>query len=178
MVQLGLATSFVNSNEVQNLRERLISNSPKNNQEVSSIINNFSSKPDIEESILNDNEKIIKKVFSHNTVEEIFQSCKQASPNKFIEMQFDELKHKSPTSLKISLKQIRAAKDMSLKDELIMEYRMVQNCLESGDFFEGVRAMLVDKDRKPNWKPSTIEEVDNDRVNNFFKTLNDLDLKL
>jgi hypothetical protein len=93
-------------------------------------------------------------------------------------MQFDELKHKSPTSLKISLKQIRAAKDMSLKDELIMEYRMVQNCLEKGDFFEGVRAMLVDKDRKPNWKPSTIEEVDNNRVNNFFKTLDDLDLKL
>ena len=178
LVQLGLATSFVNSNEVQNLRERLISNSPKNNHEVSSIINTFSSKPDIKESLLNDNEKIIKEVFSHNTVEEIFQSCKQASPNKFIEMQFDELKHKSPTSLKISLKQIRAAKDMSLKDELIMEYRMVQNCLEAGDFFEGVRAMLVDKDRKPNWKPSTIEEVDNDRVNNFFKTLDDLDLKL
>ena len=67
---------------------------------------------------------------------------------------------------------------MSLKDELIMEYRMVQNCLESEDFFEGVRAMLVDKDRTPNWKPSKIEAVDNDRVNNFFKTLDHLDLKL
>jgi enoyl-CoA hydratase len=55
---------------------------------------------------------------------------------------------------------------------------MVQNCLEGGDFFEGIRAMLVDKDRKPNWKPSKIEEVDNNRVNNFFKTLDDLDLKL
>ena len=178
LVKLGLATSFVNSNEVHNLRKRIIANSPINNQEVSSVINSFSSKPDFEESLLKDNETIIKEVFSHDTVEEIFESCKQASSSKFIEMQFNELKHKSPTSLKISLKQLRAAKDMSLKDELIMEYRMVQNCLEAGDFFEGVRAMLVDKDRKPNWKPSTIEEVDNDRVNNFFKTLDGLDLKL
>jgi hypothetical protein len=38
--------------------------------------------------------------------------------------------------------------------------------------------MLVDKDRKPNWNPSKIEDVDNNRVNIFFKTLDDLDLKL
>ena len=73
--------------------------------------------------------------------------------NEFLKVQYEELKHKSPTSLKISLKQIRNASHMSLKDELIMENRMVQRCVEIGDFFEGVRAMLVDKDRKPNGNP-------------------------
>ncbi len=69
---------------------------------------------------------------------------------------------------------------MSLKDELIMEYRMVQRCVEIGDFFEGVRvrAMLVDKDRKPNWKPNNIQDVDENRVNLFFEDLGDLDLIL
>ena len=67
---------------------------------------------------------------------------------------------------------------MSLKDELIMEYRMVQKCLIIGDFFEGVRAMLVDKDRKPNWSPSSINDVDESRVDDFFKSLDDLDLVL
>jgi len=90
----------------------------------------------------------------------------------------DELKHKSPTSLKISLKQIRSASKMSLKDELIMEYRMVQKCLEIGDFFEGVRAMLVEKDRKPVWNPSNINDVDEIRINNFFESLGDRDLIL
>jgi hypothetical protein len=98
--------------------------------------------------------------------------------NEFFNTQFEELKHKSPTSLKISLKQIREASQMSLKDELIMEYRMVQKCLKIGDFFEGVRAMLVDKDRKPNWSPSSINDVDESRVDEFFKSLNDLDLVL
>ena len=55
---------------------------------------------------------------------------------------------------------------------------MVQNCLQIGDFFEGVRAMLVDKDRKPLWKPSKIGEVDNNRVDKFFTSLNELDLSL
>ena len=77
-----------------------------------------------------------------------------------------------------SLKQIRNASHMSLKDELIMEYRMVQRCVEIGDFFEGVRAMLVDKDRKPNWKPKKIQDVDETRVNLFFEDLGDLDLIL
>ena len=88
----------------------------------------------------------------------------------------DELKHKSPTSLKISLRQIRSASKMSLKDELIMESRMVQKCVEIGDFFEGVRAMLVEKDRKPAWKPSNIKDIDDDRVNKFFESLGDQDL--
>jgi hypothetical protein len=67
---------------------------------------------------------------------------------------------------------------MSLKDELIMEYRMVQKCLEIGDFFEGVRAMLVEKDRKPVWNPSNINDVDEIRINNFFESLGDRDLIL
>ena len=67
---------------------------------------------------------------------------------------------------------------MSLKDELIMEYSMVQKCLEIGDFFEGVRAMLVEKDRKPVWNPSNINDVDEIRINNFFESLGDRDLIL
>ena len=114
------------------------------------------------------------------TIEQIFEKCASLSitGNEFLNAQFEELKHKSPTSLKISLKQIRDASKMTLKDELIMEYRMVQRCLEIGDFFEGVRAMLVDKDRKPNWQPSNIKDVDEGRVNKFFEVLGNLDLVL
>ena len=89
-----------------------------------------------------------------------------------------ELLGKSPTSLKITFKQINEATEMSLRDALIMEYRMVQRCQASGDFYEGVRAMLVDKDRKPNWKPSDINKVDEIWVNHFFEPLHEKDLKI
>ena len=158
----------------------LISSSPSTNDKVDTIINRFSSNPNSEDSVLITNENIIKDAFSFDTIEQIFEKCESLSitGNEFLNAQFEELKHKSPTSLKISLKQIRDASKMTLKDELIMEYRMVQRCLEIGDFFEGVRAMLVDKDRKPNWQPSNIKDVDEGRVNKFFEVLGNLDLVL
>ena len=76
------------------------------------------------------------------------------------------------------MKQILEAKNMSLEDELIMEYRMVQKCQSSGDFYEGVRSMLVDKDRKPIWKPDSLSKVDDIWVNHFFEPLHDKDLKI
>ena len=66
----------------------------------------------------------------------------------------------------------------NLKNALIMEYRMVQRCQSSGDFYEGVRAMLVDKDRKPSWKPESLSRVDDIWVNHFFEPLHDKDLKI
>ena len=180
LLRLKLITHFVDSNKIKDLRELLISASPKTNEKTNSIIESVASKPDQSESVLVKNENVIKEAFSYDKVEDIFKKCEEiiASGNKFLVDQFEELKHKSPTSLKISLKQIRAASTMSLKDELIMEYRMVQKCIEIGDFFEGVRAMLVDKDRKPDWTPSNIKDVDDIRVNKFFESLGDLDLIL
>jgi len=180
LMKLNLITHYVSSGEIESLKKMLISSSPSTNDKVNTIINSFSSNPNSEDSVLITNENIIKDTFSFDTIEQIFEKCEllSSSGNEFLNSQFEELKHKSPTSLKISLKQIRDASTMTLKDELIMEYRMVQRCLAIGDFFEGVRAMLVDKDRKPNWKPSNIKDVDESRVNKFFETLGDLDLAL
>ena len=180
LLRLKLITHFVDSNKIKDLRELLISASPNTNEKTNSIIESVASKPDQSESVLVKNENVINEAFSYDKVEDIFKKCEEiiASGNEFLDDQFEELKHKSPTSLKISLKQIRAASTMSLKDELIMEYRMVQKCIEIGDFFEGVRAMLVDKDRKPDWTPSNIKDVDDIRVNKFFESLGDLDLIL
>ena len=180
LISLNLATNYVASTEIEKLKNLLITSSPDTNDKVTSVINSLSSNPKTEDSILLAHEEIIKDAFSFDKIEDIFERCETLLKlnNKFFNTQFEELKHKSPTSLKISLKQIREASQMSLKDELIMEYRMVQKCLKIGDFFEGVRAMLVDKDRKPNWSPSSINDVDESRVDEFFKSLDDLDLVL
>ena len=113
-------------------------------------------------------------------MEEIFSTLSTLvkNGNDFAISTEKELLVKSPTSLKITFKQIVDAKKMNLEDELIMEYRMVQKCQTSGDFYEGVRAMLVDKDRKPQWQPDSLNKVDEIWTNHFFESLNDKDLKI
>ena len=53
---------------------------------------------------------------------------------------------------------------------------MVMNCMRGGDFREGIRALLVDRDNSPKWDPSTLTGVTEDRVKSFFEPLGDYDL--
>ncbi|GBG72291.1 hypothetical protein CBR_g11219 [Chara braunii] len=75
----------------------------------------------------------------------------------------------SPTSLKITLRSIREAATCRLHECLRKEYRLTVRCVkEGGDFYEGVRAVLVDKDNSPKWKPPTLAEVTEEMVDRYF----------
>jgi enoyl-CoA hydratase/carnithine racemase len=135
---------------------------------------------EVKASFIEKNEDILKRVFENETIEKIFETLlmlKNDGVDFAVHLE-KELQLKSPTSLKITMQQILNAKDMSLEEDLIMEYRMVQKCQSSGDFYEGVRAMLVDKDRKPKWQPKSLSKVDNNYVNDFFEPLGEKDLKI
>lgn len=63
-------------------------------------------------------------------------------------------------SLRMTLKEIRAGRGRSLAECLEMEYRLAAHVVDGpSDFAEGVRALLVDKDRKPSWKPPSLGQV-------------------
>uniref|UniRef100_A0A8C8DRF1 3-hydroxyisobutyryl-CoA hydrolase n=1 Tax=Oryzias sinensis TaxID=183150 RepID=A0A8C8DRF1_9TELE len=84
----------------------------------------------------------------------------------------------SPTSLKITYRQLQAGATLSLQEVLVMEYRLSQACMRGCDFYEGVRAVLVDKDQSPKWNPSTLEEVSEQSVDECFSSLGEKDLTL
>ncbi|XP_029080907.1 3-hydroxyisobutyryl-CoA hydrolase, mitochondrial isoform X4 [Monodon monoceros] len=83
----------------------------------------------------------------------------------------------SPTSLKITLRQLMEGSSKTLQEVLTMEYRMSQACMRGHDFHEGVRAVLIDKDQSPKWKPADLKEVTDEALNNHFKSLGSNDLK-
>jgi enoyl-CoA hydratase/carnithine racemase len=76
---------------------------------------------------------------------------------------------RSPTMLAVSLRQLQRGKTMSLADCFRMELNMVRQCFVQGDFLEGVRALIIDKDNSPHWKPSRIEDVTDAMVEAFFR---------
>ena len=70
----------------------------------------------------------------------------------------------SPTSAALSLEMQRRARALSLADVFRLEYQASVGCCVHHDFAEGVRALLVDKDRNPQWRPATLDEVSPDLI--------------
>jgi enoyl-CoA hydratase len=84
---------------------------------------------------------------------------------------------KSPTSLKITLHQLVAGRDFDLDAALILEYRLTQHVMAGHDFYEGVRAVVVDKDQMPRWQPATLAEVDKAMVEAYFAPIGARELR-
>ena len=85
---------------------------------------------------------------------------------------------KSPTSLKVTLCQLQIGRDYDLDQALTLEYRLTQHFMAAHDFYEGVRAMLVEKDQNPLWRPASLAEIDDATVDRYFASIGDRELRL
>jgi len=84
---------------------------------------------------------------------------------------------KSPASLKITLRQLAIGCDYDVERALALEYRLTQHVMAAHDFYEGVRAMLIDKDQHPRWQPATLAEVSDAMVDAYFAPIGDRELR-
>lgn len=82
----------------------------------------------------------------------------------------------SPTSLKITYRQVRLGRALDFEACMVMEYRMIQRFMAGHDFFEGVRAAIVDKDQAPRWRPDNLAAVTAAEVDAYFAPLGPRDL--
>lgn len=117
---------------------------------------------------------IIDKCFSKKSVEEIFAALDNEATNddnQFAKETLATLQRMSPSSLKITFEQIRRGASMTFKQCLEMELAMTQEVMKRKDFYEGIRAVLIDKDQKPIWQPPTLSGVtEQDVAAHFPKT--------
>ena len=79
------------------------------------------------------------------------------------------LLEKSPTSLKITYRQLTQYSALDFEAAMKIEYRMAIRCNFSHEFYEGIRAQIIDKDRQPKWRPATLEDVGADLVESYFQ---------
>ena len=144
--------------------------------QVTSLIEDFAEQPTGESEIAPYREKI-DKYFAHSKVEEIVADLqKDGSP--WAEETLKAIYAMSPTSLKVALRQIRLGARMPFAQVMTMEYRISQACMKAPDFYEGIRAALIDKDRQPKWSPSRISEVPDQDIDKYFEPLGERDLVL
>ena len=89
----------------------------------------------------------------------------------------DGLLSKSPTSLKITLRQLMMGEGCNIEEALALEYRLTQHVMRGHDFYEGVRAALIDRDQQPRWQPATLAEVSDAMVDAYFAPLGEDELR-
>jgi enoyl-CoA hydratase len=119
----------------------------------------------------------IDACFSADTVEEIFARL-NASKAEAAQAALATMKKASPTSLKITLRNMRdAAKFERVEECFVQDYRIALACVSGHDMIEGIRATIVDKDRNPAWQPDTLEKVTPEIVARHFAPVGALELK-
>ncbi|PPR09139.1 MAG: Short-chain-enoyl-CoA hydratase [Alphaproteobacteria bacterium MarineAlpha11_Bin1] len=140
---------------------------------VDAILGEFTAYPG--KSILQEQQVDVDRLFAASDMETIITTLKndesELAANSLI-----ALYKMSPTSLKVTARQITENSEISLRDALVLEYRLVSQVLMRHDFYEGIRAALIDKDRKPQWTPGALAEVTTNYIDEHFGSLGDQEL--
>ncbi|TKT80965.1 enoyl-CoA hydratase/isomerase family protein [Aquamicrobium sp. LC103] len=172
-VWCGLATHAISSDRVDDLAQALGEDGG-----IDATIGRFS-KPPAEDAPLASLQDVIERCFSAATVEEILErlDAERGGHADWAAKQAATIRTKSPTSLKIALRQMQEGAKADFEECMRIEYRIVNRVITGHEFFEGVRAVIIDKDGEPKWAPASLPEVDEADVDAYFAPLPDeLDL--
>ena len=175
----GIATHYIASGDMPALVDALASadwsQAITGNERafVDGIIAQFSATP--EDGKLETLQDTIDQAFGAGSVQEIMAELTSMTGD-WAKETLETLSKRSPTSMKVAFEQLNRGVALDLESCLVMEYRMTQACMAGHDFYEGIRAVLIDKDHSPSWEPATVAGVSDDLVARHFEPLGDEDL--
>jgi enoyl-CoA hydratase/carnithine racemase len=123
---------------------------------------------------------LIDRAFSARSVEGILQRLdeERGEDAVFARETAEEIRKKSPTSLKIAFAQMQRGKSLDLASALKLEFRLASHLIERSDYREGIAARIAGKGRTPNWQPASLELVDDEAIERLFETPAEDELEL
>jgi len=164
-VALGLATHYIPSDRLEEVKSRLI----EVPEHVEAILRAASIEPPPARIV--SNYAIIDRCFAPDRLEDIF-ACLEADGSEWAAKELASLRTKSPTSCKVSLRLlVESPLQFHFLDEMRLEYGVVVRMFRHPDFIEGVRALLIDRDNAPRWNPPTPEGVTDEMIDRIFEPL-------
>jgi len=174
----GIATHYVSAEKYADMENALL-NTPLGEH----------AHADIEETLdihaddpghaqINDKRETISRLFSGHETLSALMSVLEADGSDVAMEAVKTLSRMSPTSMALTFEQMTRGHTLDFDDVMRMEFRMVRRVMEGHDFFEGVRAQIIDKDRDPKWSPSDLGGLGESDLAPFFETLGDAELEL
>ncbi len=113
----------------------------------------------------------IDRCFGFDAAEDILAAL-EAENTDWARTEAATLRAKSPETVKLALRQLREGRAAeTFQDNMRMEFRIGWRKVQSADFLEGVRAVIIDKDNAPVWKPARLEDVQDVDVAHYFEPL-------
>ena len=170
MAALGLATAFVAHDRLPDLARAL-----ERPGDTGAIIGEFASSTP--PSPLLGEAALIETAFAQADLDSI-ESALDRNGSEFAIRLRKMLSAKSPTSLGIALKQMQLGGGLSFEDAMRVEFRIVTRICQGHDFYEGVRATIVDKDNAPQWRPAAGQRPAWSEIEAYFAPLGNDELTL
>tara|TARA_Y100001949_G_scaffold65786_1_gene55651 strand:- start:547 stop:1677 length:1131 start_codon:yes stop_codon:yes gene_type:complete len=173
---VGLADSLLASTEKDTLLNTLVeytwekTDSESLASSVSHIIDTMKTPEEFPNGNVEPNMALINDLCSADNVTDVVHAILNAdmSENKWLQRAQSTLAKGSPITMHLVFEQCKKGANMTLADCFRMEADMSCRCGESGEFQEGVRALLIDKDMSPQWKYKTVDEVPQSAIAHFF----------
>lgn len=163
----GVCDVYIPSNRLDAFIEELGDSDDKSRAAVDSIIADFAETPP-GEAALSVQRAAIDRIFAADRVEDIVAGL-SAEGGAWAQQALDLLASKSPTALKVTHRLIREGAAMTrFADHMAMEFRLASHFYAGHDLFEGIRAVIVDKDNAPDWRPAELAAVGEADVATYF----------
>jgi len=174
---IGLADVIVNSADQQEILARLQTVTWQDEQSnadlLSQVLTEFSENSGVElVSKLQQNEALISDLTSYNNAIDVYQAIIKANfQDKWLKSAQNKLRAGSPLSALLIFKQLALCKNLSLAECFSHELNLSLRCCQFPEFSEGVRALLVDKDKNPIWRYENITEIPDSTLDWFFTAI-------
>lgn len=168
-VALGLAGHFVRAERLGDLVDRLCAlPASRFPDAVDDVLAGFAVDPGSES--LAELRPVVASVYEAASFADLVGRL-EAEPSGFGARTLAVFAEKSPLSLRVTFEQLRHGARLAFEDCMRLEYRIVHRFLACGEFAEGVRALVIDKDRRPRWKYGDWREVPAEEVEEFLAPL-------
>jgi enoyl-CoA hydratase/carnithine racemase len=143
-------------------------NRADNSQKLTEVLREYASSP--AQGPLQKNQQQIDALCAQDTLDQVVHAIQSlTTDDAWLTSARETLAAGSPGSARIAFELQRRATTLSLADVFRVEYIVSLHCAAHGDFAEGIRALLIDKDRQPHWQPATLAEATTAWGETFFK---------
>lgn len=170
LLKYGLCHIIIDSKDYGEVINRLMDLDTNSDN----LIGDFSEKiADLaKESKETENSKNLEKIekhFSKDRVQEIKKSLEEAKDCDFAKESLALLNNRDPFALEVQFKKYFLGKKLSKQETIDLDLEIIRHSRKTGALEEGIRSVLIDKDKNPNWPTKSLNDVDHDEVDRLLR---------